>query len=247
MHHRTSLRTALLPAALLAFAPAASATVSYAADFLAPAFTGETATDGWYDLNSANFPGYGTFGTTASAWPAPIGSNQAGSGDAVWDKLAGTSGYLTSAASNVLYSPNSFGTFTVSDVTPVSGLANVLFQVSSTGNLGVSAATLSYNGGSQSIVADLALLFQSGPVTTAFGPATQYVWAYQWDLSDVVGPIGDFAITWTTAEVHNLTFGARLDQSTVFAAAIPEPSAFAVFAGLAALALSATRRRKRIQ
>lgn len=218
--------------------------VSYPSDFLAPAFTGVTATDGWYDLNTVNFGSRGGFGTSILAWSAPLDSNQSSSGDATWDKLAGTSGYLTSAASNVLYSPNSLGTFTVADATPVAGLANVFFQISSTGNLGASGATLSFNGGTQTLTADFATLLFSGDVTTAFGPATQYVWAYQWDLTSL-GTINDFAITWTTAEAHNLTFGARLDQSDTFSvAAIPEPSAYAALVGLGTLVLAAGRRRR---
>ncbi len=240
MQNQPALRALIIIASLTGTALTAHA-VSYAGDFIAPAFTGSTSTDGWYDLNTTNFGSRGSFGTTTVAWSAPLDSNQLGSGDATWDKLAGTSGYLTSASSNVLYSPNSIGTFTVSDATPVAGLSNVLFQVSSTGN--IAAPSLDINGGDQNLAPVTSVLLFTGTVSTAFGPATQYVWAYQWDLSSV-GGIASFDITWNTAEPHNLTFGARLDQSDTFASAIPEPSAFAALAGLAALGLVATRRRR---
>jgi hypothetical protein len=242
MKNPSALRAFVIIASLTGSALTAQA-VGYAGDFLVPSFTGTTSTDGWYDLNSTNFPGYGNFGTTNAAWPAPLGSNQSGSGDATWVKLAGTSGYLTSAASNVLYSPNSLGTFTVADATPVAGLANLLFQVSSTGDLGPTAPTLDFNGGDQNILPAFAQLVFSGGVTTAFGPANQYVWAYQWDLTSA-GTVNNFAVTWNTAEPHNLTFGVRLDQSDTFAAAIPEPSAYGALAGLGALGLVVARRRR---
>lgn len=215
--------------------------VSYG-EFLSPALTGATGTDGWFDLNTTNFGPHGTFGTTNAAWPSVLDSNQTGSGDATWDKLPGTSGYLTGAGSNVLYSPNTLGTFTVTDATPISGLATVTFQLSSTGD--IAAPSFDYNGGDQNLAPAFSALLFSGTVTTAFGPATQYLWAYQWDLTSV-GAITSFGVTWTTAEPHNLTFGARLDQASVFTgSAIPEPSAFAAFSGLGVLALAATRRRR---
>src|SRR5690349_21815159 len=97
-----TLKTLALPAILFAGGIlTADAQVAYS-DFLSPSFGGTTSTDGWFDLNSTNFPGYGSFGTAFNAWPAPVGSNQSGSGDALLDKLAGTSGYIASAATNAI-------------------------------------------------------------------------------------------------------------------------------------------------
>ncbi len=231
----------LAAGALASLFTASAHAVSYG-EFLSPALTGATGTDGWFDLNTTNFGPHGTFGTTTAAWPSALDSNQTGSGDATWDKLSGTSGYLTSSASNVLYSPNSLGTFTVTDTTPVADLATVIFQVSSTGD--TTAPSLDYNGGDQNLAPAFSSLLFSGTVVTAFGPATQYIWAYQWDLT-AIDSITSFGVTWNTAEPHNLTFGARLDQSSAFTgSAIPEPSTFTALAGLGVLALAATRRRR---
>lgn len=236
--------TSLLPALLIvATTPALHA--SYATSFISPALSGVTATDGWYDLNNVNFPGYGTHGTALSAWPQAIGSNQAGSGDAGLNKVAGTSGYLTSAASNVLYVPGTpLGVFTVSDATPVAGLSTVILQISSTGDLGASGASLDFNGGDQSLAPTSAVLLSSGSVTTAFGAAERYVWAYQWDLT-TGGTVDNFAITFAAPAQHTMIFGARLDQASVYGGSvIPEPSAFAGLAGLGALGLVCNRRRR---
>lgn len=236
--------TSLLPA-LLMIAAAPALRANYAADFIAPVLGGVTDTDGWYDLNNVNFPGYGTHGTALGAWPQPIGSNQSGSGDAGLDKVAGTSGYLTSATSNVLYVPGTpLGVFTVADGTPVAGLSTVVLQISSTGDLGVSGASLSFNGGDQSLAPTHAVLLASGNVTTAFGAAERFVWAYQWDLTTGV-TVSNFSITFAAPAQHTMVFGARLDQASVYSgSAIPEPSAYAALAGLGALGLVASRRRR---
>ncbi len=240
--------TTALPCSLLVIAGVIAASpvvrASYASDFIAPALSGVTATDGWYDLNNVNFPGYGTHGTALAAWPQDIGSNQAGSGDAGLGKIAGTSGYLTSAASNVLYVPGTpLGVFTVNDATPVAGLSTIVLQISSTGDLGANGASLDFNGGDQSVAPTSAVLLSSGSVTTAFGSASQYVWAYQWDLT-TGGTINAFTITWAAPAQHTMVFGARLDQGSVYSSAIPEPASFAAVAGLGVLGLAATRRRR---
>jgi hypothetical protein len=236
----TRLLRFLLVGALAALSAAAARAVSYS-EFIAPSFTGTTDTDGWFDLNTVNFGPHGSYPGT-DAWPSPLGSNQSGSGDATWDKVSGA-GYLTGASSNLLYSPDPVGTFAIADATPVSGLANLLFQISSTGDLGASGVLLSFNGGAQNLAATSASLLLSGTVSTAFGPATQYVWAYQWDLSSF-GAITDYSLAWTTAATHELTFGARLDQSSVYSAAIPEPSTYAALGGLGALVFALIRRRR---
>jgi len=236
----TTFRLLSLGTAFLIATVSVQAQVSYS-DFLSPGFSGVTSTDGWFDLNSTNFPGYGTLGTTNNAWPAPIGSNQSGSGDANLDKIAGTSGYLTSASTNAIYSFNSLGTFLLSDATPVSGLSTILAQVSSTGDIGASAFQLDYNGGNQNLAPTYSQLIFSGPVSTSFGPATKYVWAYQWDVSSL--GVTDFTATWNTAAPHDLTFGARLDQSNTFSQVVPEPTT-SLLVGLGAAAVLFFRRRK---
>jgi len=215
-----TLRHLLVGAALLIGSSSLHAQAAYS-DFLSPAFSGSTSTDGWFNLNSTTYPGYGTFGTATAAWPAPIGSDQIGSGDASLDKLAGTSGYLGGPDTNAIYSPD-IGTFTVADGATVSGLSNILIQVSSTGNLGPVGLTLDYNEGTQNLAPTFTKLISSEMISTPFGPASNYIWAYQWDVSSL--GITSFSADWSTVAAHNLTYGARLDQSSTFVQVVPEPS-----------------------
>ena len=97
---------------------------------------GSSSFDGWNNLNSATFSGYGGF-PGSSAWPAPIGSNVGGSADAELSRVAGspTGGgpFLSSSSiyfGNFAQVPNALGgTLRVADSTPLAGLQTLIFQI----------------------------------------------------------------------------------------------------------------------
>lgn len=226
-------------------------------DTIDPALTGNTQHDAWDDITSVNYPGYGSF-PGSGAWPAPIASNQPGSGDATIDKVANGSGGGPYPAGGGLYfggfssTPNTFGgTLGVRDNTVVSNLSNVVFQV----EIGEAwtydfyndiLPVLSFNGGSQQIAATTSAIVEqidNGTVDMPTGPETVYIntWLVQWDLSAYAGTITDFEITFSAVQ-HAQVYSLRLDQSDTFATVnVPAPASLA----LAALgALTATRRRR---
>ena len=122
----------VLLAFLLVLLPVSSAR----AFFLNFQFPGVSSFDGWVDLNSDSFPGYGSYPGT-SAWPGTIGSNQASSGDAVLARVAGgtTPGGPFLASASIYFAsfqqvPNALGgTLRVADPTPVAGAKTILFQI----------------------------------------------------------------------------------------------------------------------
>lgn len=216
-----------------------------AQEFASFGLAGASTAEGWYGLNNANYAGYGGYATATAAWPSAIASNF-GSGDAGFDKIAGTSGYLASAATNGIYTPGApLGGFTVSDATPLAGLETVVFQLDIEIASGVfTAPVLSYNGGGQTLAASFASTVFSEVKSGGMGASVRYVYAYQWDLSSA-GVITDFSISWTVPAAHTITYGAQLQQSDTFAgSAIPEPSSFAALAGVCVLGLAAGRRRR---
>ena len=230
---------------LLASVLALSATARAARQFAAFTLDGVSASEGWYDLNNGAYAGYGGYATHAAAWPSAIVSNL-GSGDAGFDKIAGTSGYLASAATNGIYTPGSpLGSFTVSDATPLAGLETIVFQLDIEIASGTFAApVLSYNGGTQNLAATFSSTVFSEIKSGGMGASVRYVYAYQWDLVSA-GTITDFALSWTVPAAHTITYGAQLQQSDTFAgSAIPEPSSFAALAGLGVLGCAAFRRRR---
>lgn len=230
---------------LLALAIALCGAARAAQEFAAFTLAGVSTSEGWYDLNNGAYAGYGGYATHTNAWPAAIASNL-GEGDAGLNKRAGTSGYLASAATNGIYTPATpLGAFTVSDATPLAGLATIVFQLDFEMGSGVFAApVLSYNGGSQNLAAAFSRTVYSEAKSGGMGASNRYVHAYQWDAS-AFGVVDDFTISWSAPAAHTITYGAWLQQSDTFAgAAIPEPSAFAAFAGLGALVLAASRRRR---
>jgi len=205
---------------------------------------GSSAYDGWNNLNTANFSGYGGFPGT-SAWPAPIGSNAAGSADAELNRIAGAPNgggpFLSSSSiyfGNFLQVPNALGgTLRVSDPTPLANLQTLVFQIQIGEVLGydfynpTGAPALKVNGGTSAVSplsSGVLDRYQSGvftsPATGLDEPVYVNTWGYQWDLS-TFGPINSFTIDFSGV-THSQIYELRLDQSSQpFAAAvIPEPS-----------------------
>lgn len=203
-------------------------------DFIAPVFSGTTASSGWFNLNSSAYPGYG-FPVSNTAWPSPITANQSGSTGAVLNKTGG-SGYLASNSTNAIYSM-SRGNFTVADAAPVASLQNVLFQVGTTTNLGSAGVLLEVNGSGSALPPTESMLVSSRPITAFGNNATYSVWAFQWDLS-ALGQISSLNANWNTTSIpgHELIYGARLDQSSIYTKVVPEPGTWA-FLAFAAVAL----------
>lgn len=240
---------ALVASAGMLSAPAHAATVD-------PGLTGNTQYDGWENLTASNNPGYGGF-PGSGAWPSPIGSNAAGSGDAELDKVAGAA----YPASEGLYfggfspTPNTEGgTLSVSDSTPVADLEHVVFQVEVGEAFGYdfyneALPTLSYNGGSQALAgtSDMIGQIQDGtftdPISGEDEPVYINTWMTEWDLSSL-GAITDFEIAFTPVQ-HSSVRGVRLDQSDTFtASAVPTPSTLALgVAAFGGLMLRRPRRR----
>jgi hypothetical protein len=211
-----------------------------------PNLSGNKLYDGW-DFTQFNANQYGSFADT-SAWS--IDSNLAGSdvvGHAQFNKAAGSGGY-TAGNSNGVYvasfdvTPGAWGgTFSVTEVAPVADLQTVVVQIDTGPAFGFDfyqglLPTLSYNGGAQSLAADISGLIshvQTGTFTPPGQPEQPVydnLWLVQWDLSSVAAPIGSFAVSWS-ATAHSQIHAVRLDQSDTFSAVpVPEPAMLGLLA-----------------
>ena len=202
---------------------------------------GNSGSDAWVNVNSVNFSGYGGF-PGSSPWPAPIGSNGAGSGDAVLNRVAGspTGGgpFLSSGSiyfGNFAQIPNALGgTLRLTDSTPLADLKTVVFQIQigeATGYDLYSAPALKINGGSSIVdplFSGIINRFQNGtfnsPATGADEPVYVNTRGYQWDVSSL-GAVTSFTIDFSGV-THSQIYGLQLDQSSSFfsTAVIPEPN-----------------------
>lgn len=221
---------------------------------------GNTQFDGWNNLTAANNPGYPGF-PGSSPWPGAIGSNVAGSGDAGLNKVSGA---VYPAGAGLYFggfssTPNtSGGTLSVTDTSVVANLKTVIFQLEIaeawTYDLYNSVLpTLSYNGGSQNIAATFSnKLVQAfnGTVMMPSGEEDIFInlWALQWDLSSIAGPINSLDIRFTGVQ-HAQGYALQLDQSdqiynTSLVNPVPEPATLGAL-GLGAIALLRRRRQSK--
>ena len=237
MLKRLALRTFLLMAALAAGAQAApidlglSGTVSY---------------DGWTNLTVGG--GYsGVFFPGTSAWPTTgswtsynpgtgavgaIGSNTPGSGDALLYKVSnGASGGPYPAGGSIYFGGASAtvnlngGTLGMVDLTPVSGVKTIAFQVEIGEAFGYdffnhTLPTLRYTTeeGTFTMAAtysDLVSQIYSGDIYMPSGYEDIYknTWGVQFNLGGITDPILSYEVQFTGVQ-HAQVYSMQLDQSS---------------------------------
>ncbi len=195
--------------------------------------TGTVDYDGWDDFSGVS----GAF---------PYGSFEAGSGDAELERISG--GHF--AATSSLYSFSTDSVLSVYDNTALAGVGTVVFSIETWLNEDTWATalpTLSYNGGSQSLAADL-VGSQAGTADISFGgeELDTYVYTFQWDITNSGATA--FNVDWGQ-KVHTGVIALQLEQSDTFSvspavSAVPVPAAAWLF-GSALLGLAGVGRHRR--
>lgn len=226
-----TLQPILSAAVLLATATTASAALSIT-------LPGNSEESIWQDMNATNY-GASTgvnYGTATNPWLNPIAPD---SGSALFDKVSG-GGYPASAS---IYNTDVSGSYAITDSAPISDLATLVFQIDQgafTGEAPI-VPVLSYNGGSQALVADYTLT-TAGDYDNMGSPSV--LLAFQWDLSGILDPITSYTIDWTSG-VHGSNFYMQINTGDTFAQVVPEPSTYALIAGLGVAGLLIFRRKRR--
>jgi hypothetical protein len=204
---------------------------------------GNTETSGWDNLRNSNSywsaNGYPTTYPGASAWPAPVAANAAGSqGSAGFMKRSGN-GYFSGSS---LYDAGAVGTFSISDSSPLASLANIVLQIDAGTSIGV-LPVLNYNGGSQALAPNYFALADGEYLTFNFQTGQSFPTqnrAWQWDLTGL--GVTSYEITWGSVANNHLTqYELNLTTGDTFIKAVPEPTAV-VMISLTSLALFRRRR-----
>jgi len=211
---------------------------------------GNTDYDGWQVLynTGSNFPGSGSmfpglfpWGTSGGSWTSyqnggttygAIGSDAAGSGDALLYKIAnggaggpypsGMSIYFGGMSAKVNYDG---GTLGVVDPTPLSGLKTVAFQIEIGTAWGydfyndvLPTFTYTTSTGTHSLEASYSGLVTqvfSGQILMPTGYEDIYknTWGLQFDLSNISETILSYQVSFTGVQ-HSQLYSLRLDQSS---------------------------------
>ena len=192
---------------------------------------GSVSSDGWNELNRAAL-GFGS--DTAAATQALVGGIQAnvsGSGDGVLRRTEGTIYPSGSALYNA--GNNNPHVLEIADTTLATGLSSLVLQ-SYIGLLqsgSYATAVLNINGGAQSLVANSVLAGTDASLRT-----------WTWDLSGL-GQVDSYSLLVTVGGGAVQAWAFQVDQ---IAAAVPEPSTYAMLmAGLFTVGSVAARRRRR--
>lgn len=195
---------------------------------------GTTESAVWTGLSNAN---HSPTSNTTDPW-GPVAAD--GGSSVTLSKLSGPAYFYSQG----IYGWHTAGsTYAVQDLSPMAGLETVVLQM----RLGFDpvSVTLSWNGGSQSLVATdhYASIYD----TTSFGGNPSYIKdnAWQWDLSFIVDPITDYTINFElpSSTIIYANNPMRLDAGDTYAGAIPEPATYAILLGLLALGLTTYYRR----
>jgi len=221
----------LLAAAMLATPLAHAGIIAYT-------LPGTTEFGSWYDLNNSNYTvedGYNDFGTNTDGWEDPIAAVD-GTTSAVFDKTPGFGGYPASGSIYTFFSP---GQWSLTNATPVSSIETLVFQIDMLDENAVAPEiTLSYNGGTQALLADFTGT-TAGDYFFGEDPSSNYM--YQWDLSGL--GVTSYELSWNTG-LHTAIFEMRTDSGDEFVQVVPEPSAYATLSGLAIMSFILYRRKR---
>jgi hypothetical protein len=198
---------------------------------------GLTSFDGWVNMNSVNFPGFGGFPGN-SPWLNPdksvktAGSNASNSGDAEIVRVSGGQDGGPIFLSESLYF-GSFvqvanalgGTLRVSEPSPVSGVKTVTLQVQIGEAIGYGfvqpsgAPVLKINGLATTYAPTYSKVvntYQNGVYDspdTGEEPVYVKTWAFQWNVANL-GTINSIQIEFS-AVTHAQIYSMRLDQTSV--------------------------------
>ncbi len=183
----------------------------------------------WTTNNTLRPDADADFGATlrASVRPAPSG-------------LAPTGGLYDTFYYTFFTTP----AFSLSAGNVLDGLETITFEFSygagltSVESIGLA---LNYNAANNNLAPSSFSTGSSQTIATVFGNQTFTRYSFTW----IVGGFGEtdaFTLNWALGS-HNAFNGVALVQ-TAASSAVPEPASFAVLAGLGALALGASRRRR---
>jgi hypothetical protein len=184
---------------------------------------GSSESAAWTGLKGSNYTsaaGFPSYPTATNPWPNALTPDSVSMLDSEFNKVSG-GGYF---ASSSIYDSGIPGTFRMTSLTAIANLETVVMQADVGALLG-GAPVLSYNGGTQQLVADFSGNSAGNFVANNFDgsttPSTNQAW--QWDLSGLGETITEYSVEWSTA-AHGTIYEVNLAEGNSFAQVVPEPS-----------------------